>query len=449
MDQLFTTQGITRLLVVTVVGLVVAVALVRSQRASLYVLAALLFFNALGLSEDFEKGVQTWLAPLQVANRWLVAASAGLLYLGAFAHKGKLDTKTLPGLGLGMMAMGVYMGLISIYHENAISGMTSIFFAIFSMIAIFLALGSTVKTWDDCTAVMRAFMLAGGAWTLGSVVQFFVNQNFLVMGNSRRFIGLMSNPQHAAGFCAVMATLCVWLVLNDRVKFYRVLAMFVGATHIVFVLWTSSRTGLAVTIIGFTAVFYARMGRAVLFAPVIAAVGYGLLSAAASMGVRFGFERLTSTDDTRTHMWRRMWDSAMESPIVGVGLRDATGSENGFLYGFSLYGIGMPIIMLLLMFSTIFVCAKLFHARFLTKDPVGKRVIDLTIGFFAMYWAGNMFEGYGVARISPQLVFFLTFSCIATAAMAIVRAEQAEGLTDESEFEPVDGYGEYTHELPT
>jgi hypothetical protein len=48
-----------------------------------------------------------------------------------------------------------------------------------------------------------------------------------------------------------------------------------------------------------------------------------------------------------------------------------------------------------------------------------------------------MFEGFGVARISPQLVYFLIFSCIAISAVNIANDERAwlraQGVDDEDE----------------
>jgi hypothetical protein len=163
---------------------------------------------------------------------------------------------------------------------------------------------------------------------------------------------------------------------------------------------------------------------------VAVAVGYALLTLAEAMGVQFGFERLTSTDDTRSHKWATLIENGFANPIVGVGLDNAGGSENGFLYGFAAFGIGVPVILAILMLATLGVCLRLIKLRFDTPNPVGRRLIDLTLAFFAMYWAGNMFEGFGVARISPQLCFFVIFACMASSMVAIVQDEAVMALEE-------------------
>lgn len=428
MDTLFTSQGFWKLGLIVVVAVFSLFGLLKSSRFSLLFIGAMLFLSALGLGEDIEKGVEyhTWLFPLQTNRQVVYVACAAMVLLGGLIHAAKLNTRNIPGLGIGMMVMGVYMGTVTIFHTGMINGFAAIILAIFSMSAVMLVLAAQLREWDDFVGMLRVLALIGCVWTMACVVQFLVDKSALTTGfGMRRFIGLSGNPQHAAGLSAVMATLSFWLVLNDRSKFWKFVSVMAASSHIIFVLWTASRTGLALTLIGFTGILYARLGRAVFFAPVAGGVGYALLTLAQNMGVEFGFERLTSSEDTRSEKWNILWERGLSSPVVGVGLEDAGGSENGFLYGFASFGLGVPVIMLIIMFATMIVCLRLIKARFDTPNPIGKRIIDLTIAFFAMYWAGNMFEGFGVARISPQLTYFLVFSCFASCAIALSREEHA------------------------
>ncbi|MCX5690511.1 MAG: hypothetical protein NTV94_12140 [Planctomycetota bacterium] len=443
MDTLFDSQGFWKLGLVVVVAVFSFFGLIKSSKFSLLFIGAMLFISGLGLGEDVQKGVEyhTWLFPLQSNRQAVYMACAGMVLLGGMIHAAKLKTSNIPGLGIGMMLMGVYMGTITIFHTGMINGFAAIVLALFSMSAVMIVLASQLREWDDFVSMLRVLALIGCVWTLACVVQFVVDKSALTTGfGLRRFIGLSGNPQHAAGLSAVMATLSFWLVLNDRSKLWKLLAVMAATTHIVFVLWTASRTGLALTMIGFTGILYARLGRAVFFAPVAGLIGYAVLTLAQNMGVEFGFERLTSSDDTRSDKWNILIERGFSSPIVGVGLEDAGGSENGFLYGFASFGFGVPIILTLIMLATMVVCAKLVKARFETPNPVGKRVIDLTLAFFAMYWAGNMFEGFGVARISPQLTYFLIFSCFASCAIALARDEHAWEAEARNDVAPEEEY---------
>jgi hypothetical protein len=375
------------------------------------------------------------------ANRQVAyAVCAGMVMLGVAVHASRISTRTVPGLGLGMMLMGVYMGIITIFHSGAGAGIAAAALALGSVGVMLLFLASYLRTWDDINSLLRMFVLVGCLWSLLCIVQVGIDQRALTMGYaSRRFMGLAGNPQHAAGFSAVMATVAFWIYLNNVSKRWRLVSMFCATTHVVFILWTASRTGLAMTTIGFAGVLYSRLGRAVLLAPVAAAAGFGLLTLAQALGIQFGLERFTSTDDTRSVKWLTLIENGLANPVIGLGLEDAGGSENGFLYGFAAFGIGLPLIMGVLLFSTMAMCLRLLGVRFDTPNPVGKRVIDLTIAYFAMYWAGNMFEGFGVARMSPQLCFFVMFACVASSATAIVRDEAAMALEEPAET-PEDDY---------
>ncbi len=439
METLFASENLWKLGLAATFAVVAFVAMLRDAKFGFLFLGAMLFLSGLGLTEDAEKGglYRSWLFALQERRQLAYVACAGLLFIGVAIHAGKLQTRNLPILGFLVMFQGVYMGMITIFQDGPIAGLQAVIFSIFSMAAVLFILAGQLRSWDDIISLLRVIALVGCVWTAACTLQFVIDQNVLLTGAGRRFIGLSGNPQHAAGLSAVMATLSLWLTLNDRGKFWKLVAIVATATHIIFVLWTGSRTGLALTTMGFTAVLYARLGRAVLAAPVLLVAAYGLLTLAQSMGVEFGFERLSSKEDTRTAQWNILLDNGLANPILGVGLREAGASENGFLYGFAAFGLGVPLIMAVVMLVTIAIWFRLLKARFDTPNPVGKRLMDLCMGFFIMYWAGNMFEGFGVARISPQLTYFLIFACIAASAINIAGDERAvlraQGIQDEDD----------------
>lgn len=435
MDDLFSEQNIWKIVVLAVAGAAAFIQTLRNPRFPLFFIAGMLFFASLGITVDAADGLEprTWLFAVQANRQILYAVCAGMVILGVAVHAGRINTRTVPGLGVGMMLLGIYMGLITIFHEGPGAGIAAATLALGSVGVMLLFLTSYLRTWDDVNALVRMFVLVGCLWSALCIVQVGIDQRALTMGySSRRFMGLSGNPQHAAGFAAAMATVSFWVFLNNSSKRWRFLAIFCGATHAVFILWTASRTGLAMTTIGFAGVLYSRLGRGVLLAPIAAAAGFGLLTLAQAIGIEFGFERFTSTDDTRTEKWLTLLENGLANPVLGMGIEDAGGSENGFLYGFAAFGIGAPIIMGTLLLATMFACLRLIKTRFDTGSELGKRVIDLTIAYFAMYWAGNMFEGFGVARMSPQLCFFVMFACIASASKAIVEDEAVAALEEAS-----------------
>lgn len=441
MQDLFSTDNIWKLLVAAAAMVALLFWLLKSARAGLLLLGGMLFLSGLGLTKEVGDSTEyrTWLFPLQAQRPILFAGAAAMIYLGLFAHANLVNMRKTAPLAWLNVLLGVTMGLITIVQTGGsatgpVAGFYAIAFAIFSMMPIILLYSAILHEWNDWVSVIRALAIAGAVWTGACTVQFLIDQNVLLTGVGRRFVGLSGNPQHAAGFSAVIAVCATWLVLNDPLKRWKLVWLFVAASHVVFVLWSGSRTGAIVSLAGFTAIFYARMGKGVLFAPVLAAGIYGLVALATEMGVKFGFERLTSSQDTRSDKWITMFENGLANPIAGVGLEEAGGSENGFLYGFSSYGILVPLVMLAMMAVTGVVCLRLVRARFGASAMV-KRLIDLHLGMFIMYWLGNMAEGYAVARISPQLLFFLTFASTSHALLVKMR-DEAE-VSAEFQGEPV------------
>jgi hypothetical protein len=53
-----------------------------------------------------------------------------------------------------------------------------------------------------------------------------------------------------------------------------------------------------------------------------------------------------------------------------------------------------------------------------------RRVADLVLGFYGMYFAGAMFEGYIMSRVSAALVFMLIFSAIGGRLIAMANASR-------------------------
>ncbi len=447
MGELFSADNIWKLGIVAAAVVSIIFMMLKSPKGGLYLLAAMLFLAGLGLPKDAEKGTEyrTWLFSIQDKRNFMYAGCAALMCLGLFAHASKINPRYTAPLSWLYVFLNVLMGMIIIIQPSGgpMAGFLAIIFAVLTMVPMMLLISAVLKEWDDWIVVLRFLALGALAWTIACTVQFGIDQSVLITGSGRRFVGLSGNPQHAAGLSAVLTVTCTWLFLNDPKKRWKLLWAAIAASHVVFVLWTGSRTGLITTVAGLTAIFYARIGKAVLFAPVVAGAVYGLVLLATEMGVKFGFERLTSSSDTRSDKWSTMWETGMSNPVIGVGLTEAGGSENGFLYGFASFGITVPMVLLVMMIVTGFLCMRLVANRF-GAQPHVKRLIDLCIGFFTMYWLGNMAEGYGVARMSPQLVFFLTFSTLAYGLLIRLKDEAAAYAAGYGEYEQhaVDQYGQ-------
>ena len=139
---------------------------------------------------------------------------------------------------------------------------------------------------------------------------------------------------------------------------------------------------------------------------------------------------MTSTSDTRSAVWMALLDNALQNPVFGAGARGAGAAENSFLLATASFGFGSLFTLLLLVAGVIVQSCRLLFVRG-RMDPASRRVGDLLIGFFAAYFAGSMFEGYIIARISVMLPLFMIFAAITTRLLEFEAASRHSGTYSE------------------
>ncbi|MCC5822913.1 MAG: hypothetical protein LAT64_04690 [Phycisphaerales bacterium] len=347
----------------------------------------------------------------------------------------RLSGKRVSPTAVMLVVMGYYAALLRTYHDGVAQGAESIVFATVTLLPLLFAAALTMDTPEQVRSVLRMMALMSMVWVFMCVVQFFANSGYLTTGNESRFVGLMSNPQHAGALLSFMAVTLLWLTLNDRWVVLRPFYIVTLGAVLLMLAWTGSRTGLGMAAIGFAAVLYTRMGKAILFLPVILAVAYYAFKAVLSLtGSRVGLERLASTDDTRSHAWATLIRVGMDNPMLGAGIADAETSENSWLYGFAAFGIGMLVLAILMTIVGGVEFIKRVRQR--SRLPLAhRRILDLSLGVFAMYFAGAVLEGYMISRVSPALCFFMIYAGIAAsmARFATQGVPQAEYLDDAEE----------------
>lgn len=440
---------------VIVLGLVALFSMLRSHRTLLLVIGGMLFIAGLGLTKEITQGggveYRTFLFPLQLRRAHSYAGLGVLLIVGLLMYAAKVRMNRTSPIMWSLMFLSIFMGVMHIYHDFS-DGALTLLVACVTLIPFTFLIPTFLDTWDDLYTPVRAVVLTGGLWTVVCTIQFLINKNVILAGGDRRFCGMLGNPQHAAVFCAGIAVCGIWLALNDPKLRYRLFWLAIGASHIVFTLWTASRTGFLCITIGMSLALLSRLGRAVLFAPIIVVAVLGLVSLATSMGVQFGFERLLDTSDTRSGAWAQIISQIRAEPFVGTGPANQTYSENSFLLVWSTFGVGAFLLMLLTFLISFAIGIKLIIARF--NSPAARRpLFDIIGGVMAMYWLGAMAEGYGASRISTQLVLFVLFANMASRALAFAREDEyaqdhGPGLDPASDQSRYDGYDWYDEPLP-
>lgn len=409
-------------------GLLIGLLLLKDLRNARFLLAIILAFGAMGMVDDTVDSrhgqvTKSFLAPLIALRQPLFLAMGLVLAVGALAHVGKLSIKRVSGGSYALVLVGCFVGLMQFYHAGAVDGVATIGIAMITLGIPALVVPSMLDEYEDFMQCVRTIAYAGLIWNFCVFLQFGINSSALTLGASRRFMGVAANPQHAACFLAIVGICSLFLSLNESHQRFRLLWIAQAAVCAAFIGWAGSRTGAVMFAIGAVAILYRRLGRAVLFLPVIVVVIGVAINVIQSFQFNVQTERLMSTEDTRSAVWRSMIETGMNNPIMGAGTRNAGGSENSFLLAFASFGAGGLLCALLLVAVVVWQSFQLMRIRSYFDAHAG-RLIDLQIGLFGAFFAGAMFEGYLVARISAMTVMFILFASMASRLLAIARESQ-------------------------
>jgi hypothetical protein len=388
-----------------IAGLVYVVGLTKKWGV-LVPYAGMLLFGSMSLPLDWNDRVNpTFWLPIQQMRSSLFLGSGVAALIVVLVQSSRLRGKAQSISVWFFVMAGMYAALLRFAHDSPAQGVFSVVFSVCTLIPTAVIAAMIIDELDDFQILLRTVALVNAVWVGMVFVQILVNPKYVTMGNQFRFVGVLSNPQHAGVLMAFFFVITLWLLLNDRVK-YKLLYMTLLGVNGLFLLWTGSRTGLGMAIIGVSAVLYTRAGRAILLFPFAALMTYiGLKIVVNVIGIDVGLDRLASTANTRDYAWWKLFTTGMENPVFGVGTLESEKSENSWLFGFAAFGVGMLGLMLLMTFSAVIESLKGIRARFSMPSEY-RPSMDLVIGLIAMYFAGAVFEGYIVSRVSASLCLF-------------------------------------------
>lgn len=393
--------------------------------------------------------------PLQSRRSVLFMIGGALALAVCLIQFRNVRGKPLSMLLVVFVLMGYYSSLLRLHHEGVGSGFQSMIYATLTLVPLLLVVPVVVNEVRDIRLILRALLIINMVWVGMCGVQMLVNPTFVTSGNQFRFVGLVGNPQHSGVLMAFFTVGNLFLMLNDSGKLKRFVYVGMFGTNLLLLAWTGSRTGMGMALIGMAAVLYTRLGRAALFAPiglVLAYIGFKLV--VSLTGIEIGVERLASTENTRSYAWWKLYTTGMENPLFGVGLVEAEKSENSWLYAFAAFGIGMLMLALLATVLGAGQCLRALRVRS-RLGMEDRRVLDLSVGVIAMYFAGAVLEGYMVSRVSPGLCFIMVYSniCAYMTRYALQGGgyeteagyEGYAGYEDQGAYDGYEGYGDLAH----
>lgn len=407
----------------------------------LVVIAGMLFIASTAAPMDWlGRPERTWLTPIQNIRSYIFGALGVVTYISLLTHLGKLSLHRFSSQIVLLLLIGLYEGLIRLVTRDLTAGTLTIALRLAVVLPAAWLLPALFTSLRNTLTVLRLVGLVAAAWIGASLIQYLRDPSVLTLGGGgSRFQGMLSNPQHAAALLAMTSIVSAWLVLNDPKRRYRLLWTAVAGVGVLLLLWTGSRTGLGMCVVGAAFVFYPKLGSSILFLPFVAGAFYLGLQFITGSGSEVDFSRLLSTENTRARSWASLLSTAAAHPILGVGTTERNafeGSENSFLYGIASFGMGMGVLILLLMLVSGVTVLRLWRMR-PEMSPLERRLTDLIVAINAMYFAGSVFEGYIIARVGSPLVMLM----IAGGMTRALRARLEEGVPDEFEDELQNGDG--------
>lgn len=420
------------------IGLIVVVTgIFLNLRWALLAFMLMLFASSISYTVDpyTDELLPTVFMDLQLARTVLYIIGGCLCYLVIAAHAGEFVPNSINAIGVLLASIALYGSVGRILAGNIEAGFLSVGLAVLSVTPLVIVAPNLMTKRSHAITLMRSVVLVMAFWILLNAIQYVVEPWKLYPGGSKRFQGLTANPQFVAVMCAFSSVTCLWVGLNDKNKLFRIFAIGVSTVMLVCLVWSGSRTGFGMFVIGSGFILAARAGQAILLAPVAAIVGMLVLNVVLGTGdVNFDPGRLINTENTRGTSWSGLFRTFLENPLLGTGDPNrARGSENSYLLALAAHGIFMGVLVFALMGACIILCLKLLRRR-RYEDKFGKALTDLAMGGMAMYFAGGLLEGYIISRVHSATVFLVLCATIGRRVLDTRPDEQhalEEATTDE------------------
>ena len=280
-------------------------------RFAFVLLAGLLLIASIATPLDWTgRPIRTWLSPIQNIRSEVFAGLGVLLYVSLLVHLPRLSLRTYSHQAIMLFFIGLYEGLLRLLTFNILDGTTTIVLRIFVVLPAAWLIPALLSQRRDWIFLLRTISVVALLWIAASAVQFVLNPSVLSPGGGgRRFQGMLSNPQHAAAFLAFAIVVAAFLALNDSPLKLRPIWIGLAGLSFLLLLWTGSRTGVAMCLLGMMFVLYPRLKSAIFVIPVAAAVFLVALRVIHGSGIETDFARLTSTQDTRSAGWLGMLET--------------------------------------------------------------------------------------------------------------------------------------------
>ena len=283
-----------------------------------------------------------------------------------------------------------------------------------TLLAIGYGLSRWLQSFKDVNNVLRCIVAAAALIVLGTLYHLAVNPGAV---NPRgRLYATTSNPQAVATiFALTLPCVCYLIVRDGAKKSERMVLTCLGAIMAVMLVWTGSRTGMLMTVLGLGLLFRTRISRMAIVVGLLAVMTLGLMQVFTDTSD--SAERLLSTEDTRTAKWLALMEKFAQNPMVGRPDGDYVGTENSYLLIAAQTGtIGLFFLTVAIVASG-YLVYRLQKARHLLGPHA--MLVDLLVSGIVAVGVCAVFEGILLAMITFHLFFIYIYFGIAAFVLEV------------------------------
>jgi len=322
------------------------------------------------------------------------------------------------------------------------------YFGAISYVLIILTFGLGLARWlqdeQDVRALLRAVAAGGGLFVIGSLYQYFINPADIVWGN--RLLGTTGNANHAALVLAssIPPACYMFLRTGGRTAWRLGYAILIAALSVCLV-WTGSRTGGLVALLGIVLLFRFRLGKLAVALAICGVLVFTMIKVLDETGISTIASRFLDIHDTRSEAWGHMIDMFKANPVIGAEAADVMVSENSYLLIASRTGMVGLIPFTISVVAVIVGLIKLQRIKPFLREHV--LLADLVTAGIVSIAVGGMFEGYLFATYSFPLFTLFIYANLMLFLFDYARANQLQMLAAQ-EWQEIDpeSYPDYAEQ---
>lgn len=302
-------------------------------------------------------------------------------------------------------------------------------------VSVFVIFGIGVSRWiqelPDALAAVRSILVAAMLFAAIATFELLVRPSAVLHGG--RLLATTGNPQNCATVLASMLPAACYLVARKHEpKLWRLAAGLTTGLLVTFLIWTGSRTGVLMAVVGVVLLFRRHLGGLLMFlavASLFTLVALNFFSESTDM-----LGRLVSTQNTRTGGWHYAWQVFLAHPLLGwmPAFGDNTIVESSYLAAAERMGVVGVALMALLVGSLLRTMARVNRSSRWLGDEL--LLADLVIAGIGSSLVGATFEGFLMGTITNQvyiLYIYLGLAAFVLDCAVVNAAEAASGPSPE------------------